>query len=170
MIAIVACDANWGIGCQGCLQQAVSSDLRRFRALTMGKVVIYGRNTLDTFPGKKPLPGRINLVLRTRDEACVEGCEYFASIDGLLARVRGLKQEGYHDNDFIVIGGGAVYQQLLPYCDTILVTQFEEMYKADVWFPAIDQSPDWYLDSCGFWLEEEGVRFRYLTYRRNDIA
>ncbi|NLB27735.1 MAG: dihydrofolate reductase, partial [Clostridiaceae bacterium] len=125
MIAIVACDANWGIGCQGCLQQAVSSDLRRFRALTMGKVVIYGRNTLDTFPGKKPLPGRINLVLRTRDEACAEGCEYFSSIDGLMARVRGLKQEGYHDNDFIVIGGGAVYQQLLPYCDTILVTQFE---------------------------------------------
>ena len=59
---------------------------------------------------------------------------------------------------------------MLPYCDTILITQFEEMYEADVWFPAIDQSPDWFLDSCGQWLEEDGVRFRYLTYRRNDIA
>jgi dihydrofolate reductase len=57
MIAIVACDAKWGIGCDGKLQQRVSADLRRFKALTWGKVVIYGRNTLDTFPGGKPLPG-----------------------------------------------------------------------------------------------------------------
>lgn len=170
MIAIVACDANWGIGCQGCLQCAVRSDLRRFRALTLGKVVIYGRKTLDTFPGGKPLPGRINLILRTRVEACAEGCEYFADLDDLMTRVRELKQEGYREDDFFVIGGGAVYDQLLPYCDTVLLTQFAKTYEADVWFPAIDRSPDWSLDSCGQWLEEEGVRFRYLTYRRNHIA
>ncbi|NLB50461.1 MAG: dihydrofolate reductase [Clostridiaceae bacterium] len=170
MIAIVACDANWGIGCRGCLQKPVRSDLRRFRALTLGKVVIYGRKTLDTFPGGRPLEGRINLVLRTREEEGCPGCEYFPSVEELMGRVRQLKQEGYHDNDFIVIGGGTVYDQLLPYCDTILLTQFEDMYEADVWFPDIDQSPDWSLDSCGQWLEEDGVRFRYLTYRRNEIA
>ncbi|NLA82108.1 MAG: dihydrofolate reductase [Clostridiaceae bacterium] len=170
MKAIVACDPCWGIGCRGCLQQRVSSDLRRFRALTMGKVIIYGRNTLDTFPDGKPLPGRINLVMRTREEEGEEGCEYFSKMDALHHRIRQLKQEGYQDSDFIVIGGGRVYEQLLPYCDTVLVTQFQDSYEADVWFPDIDQSPDWFLESCGQWLEEDGVRFRYLTYQRNDIA
>lgn len=170
MKAIVACDADWGIGCRGCLQQRVSSDLRRFRALTMGKVLIYGRNTLDTFPGGKPLDGRVNLVLRTREEACQEGCEYYSSLEDLGQRIRDLKQEGYGDNDFIVIGGSQVYDQLLAFCDTVLVTQFQDKYEADVWFPDLDQSPDWFLESCGQWLEEDGIRFRYLTYRRNDIA
>ncbi len=170
MIAIVACDAEWGIGCDGCLQQRVSSDLRRFKALTMGKVVIYGRRTLDTFPGKKPLPGRINIVLRTRKEICKEGCEYAKNIEELMQRLRALKQEGYHDNDFIVIGGAMVYRQLLPYCDSVYVTQFAESYDADCWFPNLDKSPDWYLDSCGQWLEDNKIRFRYLTYRRQGIA
>ncbi len=170
MKAIVACDAGWGIGCKGCLQQRVGSDLRRFRALTLGKVIIYGRNTLDTFPGGKPLPGRVNLILRTREEGEREGCEFVSSLEELHQRLRWLKHQGYSDNDFIVIGGGKVYEQLLPYCDTVLVTQFEEAYEADVWFPDIDGSPDWFLESCGQWLEEDGVRFRYLTYRRNDIA
>ncbi|MFA5585463.1 MAG: dihydrofolate reductase [Saccharofermentanales bacterium] len=170
MIAIVACDSAWGIGCNGCLQQPVSSDLRRFRALTLGKVVIYGRKTMDTFPGGRPLPGRTNLVLRTRDEDSSPNCDYFSSLDELLARIRTMKQAGYQDSDFIVIGGGTVYEQLLPYCDTVMVTQFESMYEADVWFPNLDCSPDWFLDTCGHWLEEDGVRFRYLTYRRNDIA
>lgn len=170
MIAIVACDSRWGIGCNGCLQQRIGSDLRRFRALTLGKVVIYGRNTLDTFPGGKPLAGRINLVLRRRAEGPIEGAEFFSDMEALHQRIRTLKQEGYEENDFIVIGGGTVYEQLLPYCDVALVTQFESMYEADVWFPSIDRSPDWYLDSCGQWLTENDVRFRYLTFRRNDIA
>lgn len=170
MKAIVACDANWGIGCKGCLQKRVGSDLRRFRAKTLGKVVIYGRKTLDTLPGGKPLPGRINLILRTREEEPLEGCEYFIDLEDLHQRIRSLKKQGYDEDDFVVIGGGSVYEQLLPYCDTVLVTQFEKMYQADVWFPNIDQSPGWFLDSCGKWLEEDGVRFRYLTYRRNDIA
>ncbi|HNZ63691.1 MAG TPA: dihydrofolate reductase [Bacillota bacterium] len=170
MIAIVACDADWGIGCGGHLQHRISSDLRRFRALTRGKVVIYGRQTLDTFPGKKPLPDRINLVLRTRKETGEPGCEYISSLDGLLQRLRALKQEGYHDSDFIVIGGGMVYRQLLPYCDRVLVTRFDDSYDADCWFPDLDSLPEWNLVSCGQWLEENGVRFRYMTYERQGIA
>ena len=170
MIAIVACDANWGIGCNGCLQQRISSDLRRFRALTMGKVIIYGRNTLDTFPGGQPLPGRVNLVLRTREEISCVGCDYFSSVEELHQRIRSLKQQGYQDSDFIVIGGGKVYEQLLPFCDTVFVTQFEEAFEADVWFSDLDQSPEWSLATCGQWLEEGGIRFRYLRYERNDIA
>ncbi|HHW93167.1 MAG TPA: dihydrofolate reductase [Clostridiaceae bacterium] len=170
MIAIVACDAKWGIGCDGQLQQRVRADLRRFKMMTWGKVVIYGRNTLDTFPGKKPLPGRLNIILRTRKESSLDNCEYVGSIDELMQRLRLLKLEGYHDDDFIVIGGAIVYRQLLSYCDTIHVTKFAEAYKADCLFPDLDASPDWYIESSGPWLEENGIRFRYMVYRRQAIA
>ncbi len=170
MIAIVACDANWGIGCDGRLQQRVSSDLRRFKMMTWGKVVIYGRNTLDTFPGGKPLPGRLNIILRRRKENNFDSCEYVGSIDELIQRLRILKREGYRDDDFFVIGGALVYRQLLPYCDTVHVTKFAEAYEADCRFPNLDASPDWYVDSHGQWLEEKGVRFRYMLYKRQVIA
>ncbi len=170
MIAIVACDAKWGIGCNGKLQQHVSADLRRFKAMTWGKVVIYGRNTLDTFPGKKPLPGRYNIILRRRKESSCDDCEYVRSIDELMQCLRLLKREGFDDDDFVVIGGAIVYRQLLPYCDTVHVTQFAEAYEADCYFPDLDASPDWYLDTCGQWLEEKGIRFRYMVYRRQSIA
>jgi dihydrofolate reductase len=170
MIAIVACDAKWGIGCDGKLQQRVSADLRRFKALTWGKVVIYGRNTLDTFPGGKPLPGRLNIVLRRRKECNLDHCEYVCSVDELMQRLRLLKRKGYSDDDFVVIGGAMVYRQLLPYCDTVHVTQFAEAYEADCYFPDLDASPEWYLDSYGQWLKEKGVRFRYMVYRRHAIA
>ena len=114
-----------GIGFDGKLQQRVSADLRRFKAMTWGKS-IYGRNTLDTFPGGKPLPGRRNIVLRTRKESSLDHCEYVGSIDELMQRLRLLKREGYDDDDFVVIGGAIVYRQLLPYCDAVHVTQFAE--------------------------------------------
>lgn len=170
MIAMVACDAEWGIGYQGKLQRRVRSDLRRFRALTLGKVVIYGRKTQATFPGGRPLDGRINIVLRTCDDAMADGCTSCHNLTELRRTIHALKQQGYQDDDFIVIGGGSVYEQLIPYCDTAWVTRFEEAYDADVWFPDLDQSPDWHVESCGQWLEEDGVRFRYMTYRRDEIA
>ncbi len=91
-------------------------------------------------------------------------------MEELHQRIRVLKQQGYHESDFIVIGGGAVYEQLLPFCDTVLVTQFEEAFEADVWFLDLDRSPEWTLEACGQWLEEDGIRFRYLRYGRNEIA
>jgi dihydrofolate reductase len=87
-----------------------------------------------------------------------------------MQRLRLLKREGYDDDDFVVIGGAIVYRQLLPYCDAVHVTQFAEAYEADCYFPDLDASPEWYLDSYGQWLEEKGIRFRYKVYRRHAIA
>ena len=63
MTAIVCVSQNWGIGREGALLFHISADLKRFKSLTVGRIVILGRKTLDTFPGGKPLKDRRNIVL-----------------------------------------------------------------------------------------------------------
>ena len=68
MNAIVVVDQNWAIGKDNGLLFSLPTDMKRFRALTMGGTVLLGRRTLDSFPGGRPLPGRRNIVI-TRDPA-----------------------------------------------------------------------------------------------------
>lgn len=170
MKAIVACDAKWGIGYEGQLQQRVSADLRRFRAMTIGKVVIYGRKTLDTFPKNKPLPQRVNLIFHRRIEPSIEGAHFLCNLEDLWSALAALRKKGYQEDDFIVIGGESIYELLFPWIDEVHLTQFKEAYPADVHFPRLDRMPDWTMTSCGEWLEEDGVSFRYLTFQRQSIA
>ena len=66
MKAILSADRNWGIGCQNKLLISIPSDMKFFRETTTGHVVVMGRKTLESFPGKQPLKNRVNIVL-TRD-------------------------------------------------------------------------------------------------------
>lgn len=158
MVAIVAVDENWGIGFQGKLLAHVSADLRRFKALTMGHPVILGRKTLATFPGGRPLPGRENLIMSTAMETAPEGARVFRDIPSLLA---------YAPADSFVIGGEAVYRQLLPHCDTAYVTVLHKRFEADAFFPDLDGDPAWTLSGGeGPFETEEGLAFTFRTYRR----
>lgn len=157
MELIVAADKNWAIGKDGDQLAYISEDLKRFKALTMGRPVILGRRTLATFPGGRPLKGRRNLIL-SRDPAFrPEGAEVFAGVEALLACA---------PEDSVVIGGASVYRLLLDRCDTAHVTKIHREFPADTWFPNLDQRPDWEL------AEEEGpyfsggLSFSYATYRR----
>lgn len=158
MVAIVAVDENWGIGFQGKLLAHVSADLRRFKALTMGHPVILGRKTLATFPGGRPLPGRENLIMSTTMETVPEGARVFRDIPSLLA---------YAPADSFVIGGEAVYRQLLPHCDTAYATVLHKRFEADAFFPDLDGDPAWTLTvEEGPFETEEGLAFTFRTYRR----
>ena len=84
MTAIVCVSRSWGIGRDGALLFRISADHKRFRALTVGKTVILGHKTLDTFPGGKPLKDRRNIVLSHRD-LDVPGAEIAHSFDAAAA-------------------------------------------------------------------------------------
>lgn len=157
MKAIVAVDEAWAIGREGGLLRPISADLKRFKALTMGHPVILGRKTLATFPGGRPLPGRRNLVLSRDPGFAPEGCEVFRDLDSLLAAAPA---------DSIVIGGGSVYEALLDRCELVWVTKIQASYPADTWFPDLDESPEWTVTEEEPVQEEQGVRFRYVTYQR----
>lgn len=157
MKAIVAVDENWGIGREGGLLCHLSADLRRFKALTMGHPVILGRKTMATFPGGRPLPGRANLVLSRDRSFHPEGVEVYRDLDSLLASA---------PEDSFVIGGESVYRQLLPRCEEVYVTKIGASFPADAFFPDLDGDPAWQVVREEPPLEEGGISFRYVTYRR----
>ena len=158
MDLIVAVDQNWAIGKDGEQLLYLSQDLKRFKALTLGHAVILGRRTLSTFPGGRPLKGRRNLILSTTPGFAPEGGEVYPSLDALLAAAPA---------DAFVIGGAQVYRLLLPVCRRLYVTQIDADGGADVFFP--EPAPElWRITEQSPWQEEQGLRYRYVTYERKD--
>ena len=159
MNLIVNVTENWGIGLENNLLVTISADLKRFRSLTMGKTVILGRKTLETFPGGRPLKGRRNLILSTNPDYQPEGAEVFRSKEALLEEVRKLDPE-----TVCVIGGASVYEALLPYCHTAQITKTYVNCKADRFFPDLDAMDNWAIEKTYDMEEENGIRFQYIDY------
>lgn len=160
MIAVVIVSKSWGIGKNNDLLLIIPEDQRRFREITMGGVVVMGRRTFESLPGRRPLPGRLNLVL-SRDPSFLppEGTEVLPDIPSLLDRVA-----AYPPDRIFVIGGEEIYRLLLPYCSEAIVTKAEADPPADRFFPNLDLSPDWILKQEEPPREQNGISFRYVTY------
>ena len=156
MTAIVCVSENWGIGRDGALLFRISADHKRFRALTLGKTVILGRKTLETFPGGRPLRDRRNIIL-SRGALTVDGAEVVHSV----AEAAALGGE-----DAVVIGGASVYAALLDRCERVRVTKVAAAPEADSFFPRLDGDPDWRVERESEVMEENGLKFRYIDYVR----
>lgn len=168
MKLVVAVDKNWGIGYKGDLLARVKADLKNFKDLTSGKVVVYGSNTLATFPHSAPLKNRTNLVLNPSADFTVEGATVVHSLDELFETLK-----NYNTDDVYIIGGASVYRQLLEYCDTAYVTKFDKAYQSDVGIPNLDDSGEWVCASVSDKQQsdpltdtEGGLGFCFCTYIR----
>ena len=168
MNLIVAVDRNWAIGNKGDLLARVRADLKNFKAVTDGKVVILGSNTLATFPKGKVLPNRVNIVLHPSHEYSPEGAIVAHSIEETLEIVA-----KYDTRDVFIIGGASIYRQFLPYCDRAYITKFIKAYEADVSIPNLDESDEWecifesaMMQSDPATDTEAGLAFRFCEYRR----
>lgn len=157
MNLIVAVDQHWAIGKDGDQLVYLKEDLKRFRTLTSGHTVILGRKTLATFPGGRPLKNRRNLILSRNPQFQAEGAEVFSSVEELVQQA---------DGDAFVIGGASVYEQLLPYCDTAYITKIHAAFPADTYFPDLDKSEEWEIVEESESLEQDGIAYHYVTYRR----
>ena len=161
MDLIVAVDEKWGIGKDGDLLQRISADMKYFRQMTTGNVLVMGRKTLESFPNKKPLPNRVNIVLTTNKDYKAEGvvfCHDIADLPEVL--------KPYADQQIFVAGGGTIYEQLLPQCEKAYVTKIYNTYPADTVFPNLDENPDWELAEKGDIQEENGVKFSFDIYKK----
>ncbi len=138
MKLIAAVDKNWGIGNKGSLLVRIPEDMRFFKSKTVGNVVVVGRKTIDTFPGKKPLNDRVNIIL-TRDEnyKC-DGAVVVNSIEELLEKLK-----EYNSDDIYIIGGESIYNQMIDYCDTAYITYIDYSYESDAFFPNLEEKSDW---------------------------
>lgn len=161
MNIIVAVDENWAIGYRGDLLVRIPADHKMFRNETIGKVVVLGRKTMDTFPGGLPLAGRTNIVLTRNPEYQVKDAIVVHSVEELLAELK-----NYNTKDVYVIGGDSVYSQLLPYCDTAHVTKIDRSYEADTYFPNLDASGEWEITAESDEQSYFDTTYHFLKYER----
>lgn len=165
MNLIAAADEKWGIGRDGGLLTHLPGDMKYFRETTMGKVVVMGRKTLESFPGAKPLKDRVNIVLTRNREYCPEGVVICHSVEEALEI---LKQ--YREEDIFIIGGGMIYREFLPYCDKAYITHIYRVFDADTDFVNLDGNPDWELESAGEISEHDGIKYEFRIYARRNRA
>ena len=161
MKLIAAVDKRWGIGLDNKLLISIPEDMKYFRETTKGNVVVMGRKTLESFPGKKPLNNRINIVLTKDRNYKVEGATVCNTKEEVLEEVK-----KYDTNNVYIIGGESIYRLFEDECDTALITKIDFEYEADTFFPNLDES--------GWELVEESeeqtyfdIIYSFCTYKKN---
>ena len=158
MELIVAVYDDWGIGKDGTQQIALAADRKFFRETTRGAMVIAGRRTIADFPGQKPLPGRVNVVL-TRTKQEIPGFTVATSPEEAMELAKTVERA-------MVIGGGSIYRQMLPMCDTAYITKVHCTPESDTFFPNLDADPEWELESVLQSGEEDGIAYEMCLYKR----
>jgi dihydrofolate reductase len=159
MKEIVAVDQNWGIGYGGKLLKPIPGDMARFRKMTLHKVVVMGRETFESLPKREPLKDRVNIVLSRNPDYRNDRVTVCRSLDELFGELK-----KYDTDDVFVIGGGAVYALLLPYCTEAYVTKIENAYPADTYFPKLDEADGWRLVSEQEPMGYQDIEYRYTLY------
>ncbi|WP_312423130.1 dihydrofolate reductase [Anaerospora hongkongensis] len=159
MNLIAAVDGNWGIGNKCELLQIIPQDMQHFKALTTGSCVVMGRTTFESLPRRQPLPDRINVVLSTTYKDTSPGIVVCASLAELF---RYLKQ---CEKDIYVIGGEAVYRQLMPFCTDAYITKIRQCFIADRHLPNLDEAPGWECVEEGSWQRYKEWDYRFIRYK-----
>ena len=159
IVLIYARAANGAIGNEGDLPWRLPADLRRFKALTMGKPMIMGRKTFESLPGL--LPGRRHIVLSRRDGFAPEGVAMAGSVKEALA----LAAEGNETGEVAVIGGAAIYDVFMPLAHRIELTQIHADYAGDTFMA--EPGREWVLTAREDHAAEGAhPAFSFLTFRR----
>ena len=158
MELIVAVYDDWGIGKDGTQPIALSTDRKFFREMTRGAMVIAGRRTIADFPGQKPLPGRVNVAV-TRSNVDIPGFTVCHSPEEAAQLAQTAEKA-------MVIGGGSIYRQMLPYCDKAIITKVHVTPESDTYFPNLDEDPAWELSEVLQSGEENGIAYEMCVYTK----
>ncbi|WP_100260162.1 dihydrofolate reductase [Qipengyuania seohaensis] len=152
LFCIYARAANGAIGKDGTLPWHLPADLKRFKALTMGRPMIMGRKTFESLPGL--LPGRRHIVLTRKERWDSTGAEVVRSVEEAIATA---------GDGAAVIGGAAIFDVFLPLSHRVELTQIHQDFDGDVFMPPL--GPEWEIAGReDFSAEEETPAYSFLTY------
>ncbi len=155
---IAAIGKNNELGKNNNLLWHISEDLKFFKNETLGKKVILGRKTLESLPGL--LKGRIHLVLTSKHLDENENLKAFKSIEELLKYLDDL------DEEVMVIGGGKIYKEFLPYADKLILTEINDTKDADTYFPNFDKEK--YEKQILCIHNESGIEYTHVIYTKKN--
>ena len=155
---IAAAAENNALGKENDLVWHLPDDFKRFKKLTTGHHIIMGRKTFESFP--QPLPNRTHIIITRNKDYKAEGAVVVHSLERAIEIAKG-------DSQPFIIGGGEIYKLALPYSDNIELTRVHSDFKADTFFPEIDEK-EWKLVNEEFHPTDENHKyaFTYLTYER----
>ncbi len=160
IISILSVDKNYGIGKNNGLLFHLPLDMKFFRETTKGHTVFMGENTLLSFPNSKPLPNRKNVVLSQDPTHNYEGCENVHNFDEFVKIMKNCSE----NDDVFVIGGASIYRQTLPFVDVVLLTKVDADGEATVFFPNLDEMPEWKCVDEGTPIQDGEFKIRFTTY------
>ncbi len=165
MILIFAVDENWNIGYNGDMLVSISEDLKRFKRITEGNIVIMGRKTFDSLPQQKALPNRVNIVI-TRNQGFKDEDLYILNdlnkLDNLLEEINPKEEM-----KVFVIGGEDIVDQLYQRCKKAYITKIFKAYeKTDTSIPDLDKDPNWEKIKDSNTYKQGELEYKYVEYRR----
>ncbi len=155
---IAAMDRNRVIGIENKMPWHLPAEMAFFKRTTTGKTVLMGRKTFDSLKG--PLPNRRNVILSKQEGLLIDGCEVVHSVEEALKR--------YGDEELMVMGGAEIYRLLLPYADTIYLTDVEVTLEiGDAFFPSMPAS-EWKEVASEYREKDEKNMYSFTirTYKR----
>ena len=157
---IAAMDCNRTIGIGNKLPWRLPAEMAYFKKMTLGKTVLMGRKTFESLP--KPLTDRRNVVLTRQHGFQPEGCEVVHSVEEALRLCK--------DDELMVIGGADIYAQMLPYADTILLTEVNTIIEGgDAFFPMFSESQWKLVESESRESDEKNkYAFTFQTFKRHE--
>ena len=163
MISIIAAIAkNNEIGRNNELLWHLPEDLKRFKQLTTGKVIVMGQKTFESLP-IKPLPNRTNLVITDDRKFKFDGVLKSYSIETAVKRAKKLSKKG---EEIFIIGGGSIYKQFIDIADKLYITEINDVYEdADTFFPAIDKGK-WHLSYDSGSIQRPDIEYTFKEYLR----
>nr|AIA17387.1 Dihydrofolate reductase [uncultured bacterium] len=154
IVLVVAIAQNGVIGNNGLIPWHISDDMKRFKALTLGHTVVMGRKTWDSLP-RKPLPGRINVVVTRQTDWQAEGAVVANSLGQATAGTSGT---------VMVIGGAEIYERALPLASRIELTEIHKDFDGDARF-VLDRT-GWHETLREEHVTPDGLRYSYVTLTR----
>ena len=154
IVLVVAIADNGVIGKDGAIPWHISEDMKRFKALTMGHTVVMGRKTWDSLP-KKPLPGRINVVVTRQKDWQAEGAVTASSLGQATSGTSGT---------VMVIGGAEIYERAWPLASRIELTEVHKNFAGDARF-ALDRK-GWHETAREDHVTADGLGYSYVTLTR----
>ena len=154
IVLVVAIADNGVIGKDGGIPWHISEDLKRFKALTLNHTIVMGRKTWDSLP-KKPLPGRVNVVVTRQKDWSAEGAITASSLGQATAGTSGT---------VMVIGGAEIYERALPLAARIELTEVHKAFDGDARFE-LDRR-GWHETAREDHVTPDGLRYSYVTLTR----
>ena len=161
LFLIYARAANGTIGKDNSLPWHLPADLKRFKALTMGKPMIMGRKTFESLPGL--LPGRRHIVLTRRESWDSDGAEVARSVEEAIA----LARQDNGGGEIAVVGGAAIYDVFRPLAERIELTEVHADFEGDTFMKPIGS--DWEVAAReDFPAEGDLPAYSFVTYHRRE--